>query len=112
MTAYAIANIQSIAMGPPIVEYLERIDGTLAPYGGRFVVHGDPADVREGDFTGDLIAIEFPTIVPPTFSRPNRAVSRDDGACGRRERRSRTGVHVDRTRVRRAALIREKTSCA
>jgi len=60
MTAYAIANIQSITMGPPIVEYLERIDGTLAPYGGRFVVHGDPADVREGDFTGDLIAIEFP----------------------------------------------------
>jgi uncharacterized protein (DUF1330 family) len=23
-------------------------------------VHGDPADVREGESTGDLIAIEFP----------------------------------------------------
>ncbi len=33
---------------------------TLAPYGGRFLIHGDPADVREGEFTGDLIAIEFP----------------------------------------------------
>jgi uncharacterized protein (DUF1330 family) len=60
MTAYAIANIQSITIGPPIVEYLERIDATLAPYGGRFLIHGDPADVREGQFTGDLVAIEFP----------------------------------------------------
>ena len=60
MSTYAIANIQSITMGPPIVEYLERIDGTLAPYGGRFVVHGAAADLREGEFTGDLIAIEFP----------------------------------------------------
>ncbi len=60
MSAYAIANIQSITIGPAIVEYLERIDATLAPYDGRFLIHGDPADVREGQFTGDLIAIEFP----------------------------------------------------
>ncbi|HTP18000.1 MAG TPA: DUF1330 domain-containing protein [Solirubrobacteraceae bacterium] len=43
MTAYAIANIQSITIGPAIVEYLGRIDATLAPYGGRFLIHGDPA---------------------------------------------------------------------
>ena len=60
MSAYAIAQVQSITMGPPIVEYLERIDATLAPYRGRFIVHGDPAEVREGQFTGDLIAIQFP----------------------------------------------------
>ena len=60
MPAYAIANVQSITMGPAIAEYLKRIDATLAPYGGRFLVHGDPANVREGDFVGDLIVIEFP----------------------------------------------------
>jgi uncharacterized protein (DUF1330 family) len=60
MPAHAIANIQSITMGPAIAEYLERIDATLAPYAGRFLVHGDPADVREGHFVGDLIIIEFP----------------------------------------------------
>ena len=60
MTAYAIANVQSISMGPAIVEYLERIDATLVPYDGRFLIHGDPADIREGEFIGDLIAIEFP----------------------------------------------------
>jgi uncharacterized protein (DUF1330 family) len=42
------------------VEYLERIDATLAPHGGRFIVHGGPADVREGTSPGDVIVIEFP----------------------------------------------------
>jgi uncharacterized protein (DUF1330 family) len=60
MPAYAIANVQSITMGPAIAEYLERIDATLAPYNGRLRVHGDPADIREGNFVGDLIMIEFP----------------------------------------------------
>jgi uncharacterized protein (DUF1330 family) len=60
MSAYAVAHVQAITVGPDIVEYLRRIDATLAPYGGRFLVHGDRADVREGDFSGDLIVIEFP----------------------------------------------------
>lgn len=60
MSAYAVAHVQSVTPGPEIVEYLQRIDSTLAPYRGRFLVHGDPADVREGDFSGDVIVIEFP----------------------------------------------------
>jgi uncharacterized protein (DUF1330 family) len=60
MSAYAIAHVQSLAVGPDIVEYLQGIDATLAPHGGRFLVHGDPADVREGHFSGDVIVIEFP----------------------------------------------------
>ena len=60
MSAYAIAHIQSIMVGPPVIEYLERIDATLTPFRGRFLVHGDAADVREGDFIGDLVVIEFP----------------------------------------------------
>jgi uncharacterized protein (DUF1330 family) len=27
-------------MGPSIVEYLQRIDVTLEPFAGRFMVHG------------------------------------------------------------------------
>jgi uncharacterized protein (DUF1330 family) len=60
MKAYAIAILNDVQIGPPIVEYLERIDSTLAPYGGRFIVHGGPADVREGTNPGDVIIIEFP----------------------------------------------------
>ena len=45
--AYGVALLQDVRMGPPIVEYLERIDATLAPYGGRFIVHGaTPAGPR------------------------------------------------------------------
>ena len=47
-------------MGPDIVEYVERIDATLAPFGGRFAVHGATADVREGELVGDVIVVEFP----------------------------------------------------
>jgi hypothetical protein len=39
MPAYAVAHMRQVTMGPPIVEYLERIDATLAPFNGRFAVH-------------------------------------------------------------------------
>jgi uncharacterized protein (DUF1330 family) len=60
MTAFAIAHLWSLDMGPDIVEYVERIDATLEPFGGRFAVHGATADVREGELAGDVIAIAFP----------------------------------------------------
>jgi uncharacterized protein (DUF1330 family) len=47
-------------MGPAIVEYLRRIDQTLQPFGGKFIVHGGRVDVLEGEWQGDLIVIEFP----------------------------------------------------
>ena len=37
-----------MTIGPAIAEYLERIDATLAPSGGRFAVHGGEAEVLEG----------------------------------------------------------------
>ncbi len=60
MKGYAIGILNDVEMGPSIVEYLERIDATLAPYGGRFIVHGGPMDIREGTRPGDVIIIEFP----------------------------------------------------
>jgi len=60
MKSYAIGILRDVAMGPPIVRYLERIDSTLAPYGGRFVIHGGDAQVLEGTSLGDVIVIEFP----------------------------------------------------
>lgn len=61
MQAYAIAHVQSAQPGPEIVEYLSRIDSTLAPFAGRFLVHGDPGEIREGDFVGNVIIIGFPS---------------------------------------------------
>jgi uncharacterized protein (DUF1330 family) len=60
MNAYAIAHLRSVDQNQEILRYLERIDATLEPFGGRFIVHGGQADVREGEWPGDLIVIEFP----------------------------------------------------
>ena len=60
MPAYAVALLHDAVMGPEIVEYLGRIDGTLVPFGGRFLIHGGPAEVLEGTLVGDLVVIAFP----------------------------------------------------
>jgi uncharacterized protein (DUF1330 family) len=60
MSAYAVAHMRTVTIGPPIVEYLERIDATLEPFGGRFLVHGAKVEVLEGSWPGHLIVIEFP----------------------------------------------------
>ena len=62
MTAYAIAHLQDVTMGPEIVEYLEKIDATLTPYGGRYLIHGGPTEVLEGSWQGDTIMLGFPNL--------------------------------------------------
>ncbi|SUE17156.1 Uncharacterized conserved protein [Rhodococcus gordoniae] len=60
MNAYAVAHLRKVDFGDDIVRYLERIDDTLVPYGGRFLVHGTDPEVMEGPFPGNLVVIEFP----------------------------------------------------
>jgi uncharacterized protein (DUF1330 family) len=60
MAAYAVGILKDVKIGPPVVEYLERIDATLAPYGGHFIVHGGEPKLLEGTSPGTLIVIEFP----------------------------------------------------
>lgn len=61
MSTYAVAHMHSVEVGPAIVEYLQKIDATLAPFGGRFIVHGGAVEVVEGSWDGNLIVIEFAT---------------------------------------------------
>ena len=58
--AYAIAYIRDLDFGPEIIEYIEKIDATLAPYGGHFLVHGGRLTPAEGEWDGDIVIIEFP----------------------------------------------------
>ncbi|WP_329463371.1 DUF1330 domain-containing protein [Streptomyces sp. NBC_01431] len=64
MTAYAIGNLCPPARVEDIDErvlvYMERIQSTLDPFGGRFLVHNATLDVREGQWTKALVIIEFP----------------------------------------------------
>lgn len=60
MKSYGVGILNDVEMGPWIVEYLERIDATLAPFDGHFIVHGGEKTVLEGTDPGVLIVIEFP----------------------------------------------------
>jgi uncharacterized protein (DUF1330 family) len=46
MTGYAIGVLDKVNMNEDIVTYLAEIDATLEPFGGRFIVHGGPQDLR------------------------------------------------------------------
>lgn len=61
MPAYAVAYLRRVDLGPEILEYIARIDATLDPFGGRFLIHGGPVDVMDGNWSGDLVVIEFPS---------------------------------------------------
>ncbi|MET9485828.1 DUF1330 domain-containing protein [Nocardia sp. NPDC006630] len=60
MPGYAIAQLYDVDLNAEIVEYLERIDSTLAPFGGKFIVHGGVQQVIEGPASAVAIVIEFP----------------------------------------------------
>lgn len=60
--AYGIAHLRSVDFGAGIIEYLQRIDATLEPFGGRFVVHGAKVEVLEGQWPGDIVIIAFPDL--------------------------------------------------
>jgi uncharacterized protein (DUF1330 family) len=62
MSAYALAHLREITPHVEILEYLEKIQATLDPFRGRFIVHGGAIEVREGTWPGNLVIIEFPSM--------------------------------------------------
>ncbi|MFE7618353.1 DUF1330 domain-containing protein [Streptomyces sp. NPDC057496] len=60
MSAYGFAHLRSRRHHTDIIEYLERIQATLDPFAGRFLIHGPPAEVVEGTWPGSMVLIEFP----------------------------------------------------
>lgn len=62
MPAYAVATIRETRFNDELADYLRGIDETLAPYSGRYLVHGGPYKPLEGSWTGDLVVIEFPSM--------------------------------------------------
>jgi uncharacterized protein (DUF1330 family) len=62
MSAYAIANLRSVDPNQQITDYLLRIDETLAPHTGRFLVHGATPQLMDGELAGVVVVIEFPDL--------------------------------------------------
>ncbi|GAB7189692.1 DUF1330 domain-containing protein [Kineococcus sp. NUM-3379] len=62
MPAYALAHLHDPAPHPDVATYLERVGATLAPFGGRFLVHGAVPHVLEGSWPGVAVLLEFPDV--------------------------------------------------
>jgi uncharacterized protein (DUF1330 family) len=60
MTAYALAHLRTPQINAEVLEYIERIQATLDPHGGRFIVHGATVEVIEGSWPGTVVIVEFP----------------------------------------------------
>jgi len=60
--AYAIAHLRTPQFNDDVLDYLERIQATLDPFGGRFLVHGADVEVIEGTWPGTIVIIEFPGV--------------------------------------------------
>ncbi|MGI9052652.1 MAG: DUF1330 domain-containing protein [Ilumatobacteraceae bacterium] len=62
MSAYAIAHLRTPQINGDVLDYLDRIQDTLDPFQGRFLVHGANVEVKEGPWPGTIVIIEFPGI--------------------------------------------------
>jgi len=62
MPGYAIAHLRTPQFNDDVVQYLERIQGTLDPFAGRFLVHGVEVQVVEGEWPGTIVVIQFPDV--------------------------------------------------
>ncbi|MET9520045.1 DUF1330 domain-containing protein [Streptomyces sp. NPDC002994] len=62
MSAYAIGHLRAAAQHEDILTYMERIQATLTPFAGHFLVHGTEVEVLEGEWPGYLVVIGFPDI--------------------------------------------------
>ena len=66
MTAYAVAHLRSVEMGPPIVEYLERIDATL-----RAILRAGAYElIRRPDVPIEVAIDEYVEIAKSFFEGP------------------------------------------
>jgi uncharacterized protein (DUF1330 family) len=62
MAAYFIVDVD-VHNPAGMREYLERVPGTLAQYGGRYIVRGGQFEVVEGDWQPSrVVMLEFPTM--------------------------------------------------
>ena len=63
MTAYLINHLrQPGVLNPEVLDYLDQVQATLDPFGGKFIVQGGEMEVLEGAWAGSVILLSFPDI--------------------------------------------------
>jgi uncharacterized protein (DUF1330 family) len=62
MNGYALAHLTGFSAHDDVLTYLEQIQATIDAYEGRFLAHGPQVEIREGDWPGTVVVIEFPSL--------------------------------------------------
>ena len=62
MAAYALAHLRTPTINDDVLTYIEQIQSTLDPHGGRFLVHGAEVEVKEGLWPGTVVIVQFPDV--------------------------------------------------
>jgi uncharacterized protein (DUF1330 family) len=62
MTTYLINHLRipNGVPNPEALEYLEHVESTFTPYGGKWLALSAPVEVQEGDWSGSVVLMEFP----------------------------------------------------
>lgn len=58
---YAMAWLRDVRVGEDIYSYMARIESTMEPYGGEWLVHGSLPIPLEGDCPDSVVIIAFPS---------------------------------------------------
>lgn len=59
---YAIGYLTDVHVNEDLLEYMARVESTMAEFGGQWLVHGTTPEVREGRVAGDVVVIRFPSL--------------------------------------------------
>jgi uncharacterized protein (DUF1330 family) len=63
MKGYALAMMgSSPTVDPEVVEYMEKVQETMDPFSGRFIIHGGTVEAVEGDWDRAVVMLEFPSM--------------------------------------------------
>jgi uncharacterized protein (DUF1330 family) len=63
MTAYLINHLRSPGMlHPEVLDYLDRVQATLDPFDGKFIVQGGKREILEGSWAESVIIVSFPNM--------------------------------------------------
>src|SRR6478609_7463570 len=62
MAAYALAHLYDPHTNDEVLDYIERIQSTMDPFGGKFIVHVAQVEVKEGPWPGTVVILEFPDV--------------------------------------------------
>lgn len=59
---YAIAMLHDVRVTDELLAYMEAVERTMEPFGGRWISHGRTPELLEGERREDIVIIGFPDL--------------------------------------------------